>query len=90
MILDDATSALDMETEYKLLSNLNKRRNFCTTFIIAHRISAVKNADIILYFENGEIKEHGTHQELLKLKGSYYDVYCEQFKDFNVLEKEVI
>ena len=90
LILDDATSALDMETEYKLLSNLNKRRNFCTTFIIAHRISAVKNADIILYFENGEIKEHGTHQELLKLKGSYYNVYCEQFKDFNVLEKEVI
>lgn len=90
LILDDATSALDMETEYELLSNLNKRKGICTTFIIAHRISAVKNADIILYLENGEIKEYGTHQELLKLKGSYYEVYCEQFKDFNVLEKEVI
>ena len=90
LILDDATSALDMETEYELLSNLNKRKDKSTTFIIAHRISAVKNADIILYFEDGSIKEKGTHQELLELKGSYYNVYCEQFKDFNVLEREVI
>lgn len=90
LILDDATSALDMETEYKLLSNLNKRKEKSTTFIIAHRISAVKNADIILYFEGGEIKEKGTHEELLQLKGSYYNVYCEQFKDFNLFEKEVM
>lgn len=90
LILDDATSALDMETEYELLANLNKRKEKSTTFIIAHRISAVKNADIILYFEDGKIKERGTHEELLGLKGSYYNVYCEQFKDFNLLEKEVI
>ena len=90
LILDDSTSALDMEPEHELLANLRKRDSNSTTFIIAHRISAVKNADIILYFEDGKIKERGTHEELLELKGSYYNVYCEQFKDFNLLEKEVI
>lgn len=90
LILDDATSALDMETEHRLLKNLSEREDNSTTFIIAHRISAVKNADMIIYLENGEIKEKGTHEELLNLKGKYYDIYCSQFKDFNLLEKEVI
>ena len=79
-----------METEHRLLKNLLKREVNSTTFIIAHRISAVKNADMIIYLENGEIKEKGTHEELLNLKGKYYDIYCSQFKDFNLLEKEVI
>ena len=90
LILDDSTSALDMETEHNLLINLNKREGTCTTFIIAHRISAVKNADIIVYLEDGQIKELGNHEELLKKKGLYYDIYSEQFKDFDSLEKEVI
>ena len=90
LILDDSTSALDMETEQSLLINLNKREKNCTTFIIAHRISAVKNADIIIYIENGEIKEKGNHKELLQKKGFYYDIYCEQFKDFESLESQVI
>lgn len=90
LILDDSTSALDMETEHRLLKNLSKRENPSTTFIIAHRISAVKNADIIIYLENGAIKEKGTHEELLKLKGEYFDIYCNQFKDFNALEEEAI
>lgn len=90
LILDDSTSALDMETEQELLVNLGKRDKKSTTFIIAHRISAVKNADIILYLDNGQILEKGTHDELLKGKGEYYNIYCEQFKDFEVLEKEVI
>lgn len=85
LILDDATSALDMETEYKLLKNLNEKHREATTFIIAHRISAVKNADQIIYIENGRIIEDGTHEELLSKKGKYYEVYCEQFKDFNNL-----
>lgn len=90
LILDDATSALDMETEQELLVNLSKREKISTTFIIAHRISAVKNADIILYLDSGKIVEKGTHEELLKLKGEYYNIYCEQFKDFELLEREVI
>lgn len=90
MILDDATSALDMETEHKLLKNLKSQNSKCTTFLIAHRISAVKDADIILYLEDGKIKESGTHKELLDLKGAYYNIYCEQFKDFKEKEREVV
>ena len=90
LVLDDATSALDMETEYQLLKNLHSRDKKVTTFIIAHRISAVKNADEIIYLENGKIVERGTHEELLKLKGRYYDIYCEQFKDFDDAASEVI
>ncbi|MGL4107823.1 ABC transporter ATP-binding protein [Clostridium sp. LP20] len=90
LILDDATSALDMETEHDLLENLNKREKSSTTFIIAHRISAVKNADTILYVENGEIKELGTHKELLEKKGIYHNIYSEQFKDFDTLDREVV
>lgn len=89
LILDDATSALDMETEYELLKNLNNRKTQSTTFIIAHRISAVKNADMIIFMEDGKIKELGTHTELLKQKGRYYEIYCEQFKDFDMMESEV-
>lgn len=90
LILDDATSALDMETEFQLLKNLNAIDNNATTFIIAHRISAVKNADIILFLDNGKVIEKGNHEELLKLKGKYYEVYKEQFKDFETLTQEVI
>ena len=79
-----------METEHELLANLRKRESNSTTFIIAHRISAVKNADIIVYLENGEIREIGKHNELVKKKGIYYDIYREQFKDFEALESEAI
>lgn len=90
LILDDSTSALDMETEHELLKNLSNRKHESTTFIIAHRISAVKNADLIIYLEDGQIKESGTHDELLKKKGRYYDIYNDQFRDFNLLEEGVI
>ena len=61
LILDDATSALDMETEQEIQKALHEYKNI-TKFIIAHRISAVKNADEILIFEDGEIVERGKHQ----------------------------
>jgi ATP-binding cassette subfamily B protein len=90
LILDDATSALDTETEYELLKNLNNRNKKATTFIIAHRISAVKNADEIIFLDKGSVVERGRHDELLKLKGRYYEVFVEQFKDFEDMEQEVI
>ncbi len=86
LILDDSTSALDMETEFQLLKNLNGLKNKPTTFLIAHRISAVKNADLILYLEDGCIKEYGTHNSLLEMKGRYYQVYSDQFRDYEELE----
>jgi ATP-binding cassette subfamily B protein len=82
LVLDDSTSALDMETEFELLKNLQARKAKATTFIIAHRISAVKNADLILFVDKGRIAERGTHEELLKQRGMYYQVYCQQFRDF--------
>lgn len=90
LILDDSTSALDMETEYNLLKNLYNKDKKVTTFIIAHRISAVKNADLIIYMENGSIVEQGNHQELLQKQGVYYDIYKTQFKDFESSREEVI
>ena len=53
-------------------------------------IDAIENADLIIYLEDGQIKESGTHDELLKKKGRYYDIYNDQFRDFNLLEEEVI
>ena len=90
LVLDDATSALDMETEYNILKALKKRRGNSTTFIIAHRISAVKDADEILILDDGEIVERGTHKELINKKGRYYNIYCEQFKDYELLNEEVV
>lgn len=89
LILDDATSALDMETEYQIQKALEKRKDI-TKFVIAHRISAVKNADEIIIVEKGEIVERGTHKSLLWKKGKYYEIYCEQFKDIDALQEEVI
>lgn len=82
LILDDATSALDMETEYELLSNLKKQNDLNTIFIVAHRISAVKNCDLIVYLQDGKIIEAGNHEELLALKGEYFNIYQDQFIDF--------
>jgi ATP-binding cassette subfamily B multidrug efflux pump len=90
LIMDDSTSALDMETEYAIEKAIEKRKGI-TKFIIAHRISAVKNADEILYFEDGKIVERGNHNELLKHRGRYYETYRSQYQDYNdAFEKEVI
>lgn len=77
LILDDSTSALDMETEHLIQKALTEVE--ATKVIIAHRISAVRNADEILILENGKIAERGTHETLLQLKGYYYKTYMAQY-----------
>lgn len=91
IIFDDATSALDMDTEYELLKSIYSKEKQNTKIIIAHRISAVKNADEIIFLENGEIVERGKHDELLEKRGKYYEIFKEQFKDFeDLIRDEVI
>lgn len=79
MIFDDATSALDMETEKRLYAALNAHFNKKSKVIIAHRVSSVKNCDEIIILEKGKILERGSHQELIKQKGRYYEIYLEQY-----------
>lgn len=91
LILDDTTSAVDMETEHKIQKALKSIYNNRTNFIIAHRISSVKNADQILVIDKGTIVEKGKHEELLAKKGYYYSVYMNQFGDFdNTVKKGVV
>lgn len=78
LILDDTTSAVDMETEREIQRALTEELRDKTTFIIAHRVSSVKNADLILVLEEGRIVERGTHRELLAKRGYYYDIYQTQ------------
>lgn len=79
LILDEATSSIDTETEILLQKGLNRLLEGRTSFIIAHRLSTIKNADCILYVDKGGILEQGTHEELLDLRGEYYNLYMSQF-----------
>lgn len=89
MILDEATSALDTESERLVQDALDKLMVNRTTFVIAHRLSTIINADKIVVMENGEIKEVGNHQELLRLNGLYRHLYEIQFgKQEENLESE--
>lgn len=78
LILDDTTSAIDMETEFEIQKGLDEFFSDRTVFIVAHRISSVRKADRILVLDNGMIVEQGKHEDLIGMKGIYYDVYMNQ------------
>ena len=84
LIFDDCLSAVDTETEEKILLNLEKVSKNKTTFIISHRISSVKNADKILVLNNGTVQQEGVHNQLVMEDGYYKDLFHQQ-----LLEKEI-
>lgn len=83
LILDDTTSSVDVETEQEIQNTLNSYFKDKTTFIIAHRISSVKNADKIIVINDGRIIEQGNHKELIRRKGYYYNTFINQLGDFD-------
>ena len=80
-ILDEATSSVDTEAEQKLQAAVAAALKGRTSFIVAHRLSTVRNADAILVVRAGKIVERGTHRELLKRRGEYYRLYVNQFRE---------
>ena len=88
LILDDTTSAVDMETESYIQQQLGKLNGQCTIFVIAYRISSIKDADQILVMDNGRIIEHGTHQELLANNGYYASAFHHQYGELPSQEEQ--
>ena len=80
MLLDEATNALDANNERVIVENLNSHLKNKTMLVVAHRLSTVKNADQIIVLDKGSIIEHGTHEELTKLKGAYYTLVKNQLE----------
>ncbi len=79
LILDEATSSIDTRTELKIQDAFNKMMEGRTSFIVAHRLSTIRNADCILVMKDGHIIEQGTHESLMKARGFYYNLYQSQF-----------
>ena len=71
LLLDEPTSALDKKNEILITNSLDTLMKGRTTFIVTHRLDSIKNADVILVFENGRLVQKGTHNELIKVKGQY-------------------
>ncbi|MBO5395993.1 MAG: ABC transporter ATP-binding protein [Clostridia bacterium] len=86
LILDEATSALDNTTEVLIQEALDELCKGRTTLVVAHRLSTIRNADEIAVVIDGEIKERGTHEELIELGGTYKDLYALQFRDNDFIE----
>ncbi len=80
-ILDEATSSVDTETEMMIQHAIEKTLEGRTSFIIAHRLSTIRSADRILLLEDGKITEDGRHEELLRRRGAYYELYTNQFRE---------
>lgn len=80
MILDEATSSIDTRTEKIVQDGMDKLMEGRTVFVIAHRLSTIQNSDAIMVLENGRIIERGNHDELLKQKGTYYQLYTGAFE----------
>ena len=85
-VLDEASSSIDTWTEQLIQKAADMLLKDHTSFMIAHRLSTVRNADIILVMKDGKIIEHGNHRELIKKKGQYYQLYSSQFEEERMLE----
>lgn len=85
LILDEATSSIDTQTEILLQKGLDELLKGRTSFIIAHRLSTIKNSSRIMYIDNGSIVECGTHDELMSLRGHYYNLYQSQYALLNAV-----
>ena len=83
LILDEATSSIDTRTELKIQDAFNRLMADRTSFVVAHRLSTIRSADVILAMKDGKIVEQGTHEELLAAKGFYYQLYMSQFPSTN-------
>ncbi len=90
LILDDSLSAVDSKTEEEILGNIKRVLENRTGIIISHRISTIMHANEILYMNNGRIAERGTHEQLLELKGLYYELFHAQKESSAVQEKDVL
>ena len=81
LILDEATSSVDTRLEILIQEAMDKLTSNRTSFVIAHRLSKIKNADIILVMKDGDVVESGNHEELIKLNGFYAELYNSQFEE---------
>ena len=79
-VMDEATSSIDMRTEALVQSGMDKLMHDRTVFVIAHRLSTVRNSDAIMVLDHGKIIERGTHEQLLEQKGTYYQLYTGAFE----------